>query len=109
MLVEENPGDQLVYPCMITAVVHDRKHISDLIVPPMKARVERQHVWNIVVAGFLMSFFVGRGEPPRSLHALVLQEAGTLVIPIRELRDIDFLYDFSRAMGAAQRTRKAQH
>jgi hypothetical protein len=105
MLVGENPGGHLMYPCMITAVVHDRKHISDLIVPPRTTRVGRQHVWNFVVAGFLMSFFVGKGSPPETLHPLFLQEVGTLVIAIQELRDIEFLYEFSLSMGAAQRTR----
>jgi hypothetical protein len=105
MLVHEDPGGQLAYPCMITAVVHDRKHVSDLTVPPMTARVDQQHVWNIVVAGFLMSFFVGQGAPPETLHPLFLQEAGTLVVAIRQLQDIDFLYEFSLEMGAAQRKR----
>jgi hypothetical protein len=108
MLIDEDPGRQLVYPCMITAVVHDRKHVSDLIVPPMTTHVDRQHVWNLVVAGFLMSFFVGKGSPPETLNPLFLQEGGTLVVPIRELRDIDFLHKFSLEIGAAQRARRAR-
>lgn len=108
LLVREDPGDHLTYPCLITAVMMDGKHVRDLIVPPASARVERQHVWSFVVGGFLLSFFVGKGSPPPPLQPAFLQEVGTLLIQVKEMRDIEFLYKFALEMGAAHRERKAR-
>lgn len=108
LLVREDPGGALTYPCLITAVMIDGKHVADLIVPPAFARLERQRVWNIVVGGFLLSFFVGKGPPPLALRPAFLQEVGTLLIQVKEMREIEFLYQFALEIGAAQRERKAR-
>ena len=70
MIHEENAGHFLQYPCLFTAVMYDHKHVSDLIVPPCVGRVEGQRVWQFVVGGFLLSFFVGSHNPPASLYPL---------------------------------------
>ena len=105
MIHEGDPGEALKYPCLLSAVMFNRKHVSDLIVPPSVGRVEGQRVWQIIVGGFLMSFFVVSHNPPASLHALFLQEDGTFNMQIREMREIDFLYEFTREMAIAQRQR----
>ncbi len=102
----EDPGDFLAYPCLMAAVMIDRKHVSDLIVPPGRAKVEAQSVWSLVVGGFLLSFFVGNHAPPSTLHPAFLQLDGTLVLQIREMKDIDFLHRLTCEMAVAQRERR---
>jgi len=44
MLLTEDPGDPLTYPCMLTAVMWEGKHLGDLIVPPCLAKLGGQHI-----------------------------------------------------------------
>jgi hypothetical protein len=108
LILTDDPGEYLKYPCMVTAVTIDGKHAADLIVPPADTRLEGQRVWNFVVGGFLLSFFLGKTPTPTGLRPLFLQENGTLFVQIRDIREIDFLYKFACEMGAAQRKRKQE-
>ena len=92
LIAKDEPGDVLTFPCMVTAVTMDCKHIPDFIVRPANTRLDGQRVWNFVVAGFLFSFFLAKTTPPRELHPAFLQPNGILVLQIEDIRNIDFLY-----------------
>ncbi len=108
LLVSEDPGDYLEFPCLVVAMMLDGKHIADMIVRPAYTRLEKQRVWSCVVGGFLFSFFVGKSAPLSGLHGGFLQRNGTLFLQVEDIRQIDFLYKFACEMGAAQRRRPAQ-
>lgn len=108
LILSDDPGDYLKYPCMVTAIIIDGKHMADLIAPPADTRLEGQRIWNIVVAGFVFSFFLGKTATPSTLRAGFLRENGTLFVQVRDIHEIDYLYRFLCEMGAAERKRKRQ-
>ncbi|MGA3008550.1 MAG: hypothetical protein ABSE59_11735 [Opitutaceae bacterium] len=108
LLQKEDPAGYLMFPCLISAVMHNRRHIPDLIVPPGRALVEDQHVWTFVAAGFVFSFFVSNRPPPTSVHDAFLKPDGTMCIRIAEIFEIPFLHNHAVEIGQAQRQRDAK-
>ena len=106
MLLVEDPGDCFAYPCLVTAVTWQRKHIGDLIAPPCLAKMEGHRIWWFIIAGFVFTFFVSSHLPPVPLLPGFLQKDGSLLIAIREITEIDFLYRFACELRDAQKTKK---
>jgi hypothetical protein len=104
-LVSDDAADYLTYPCMITAVMIDNKHFPDVIVPPSRTRFDGQRVWVFVIAGFLYHFFVSNQPPPAKMRGGFLQENGTLVLNISDVREIPSLRHWMSKIAAAERAR----
>jgi len=107
MLHADDPGDYLTYPCMVFAITWNRKHVSDLIVPPCVARMDARWIWSLVVGGFLLSFDVASHPPPRTLWPAFLKPDGTMILQIEEITKIQFLHRFASDIAKAQRSRNA--
>ena len=105
MLLADDPGAADKYPCFVTAVTCDGKHVSDLIVSPCPGKFEGHHVWSFVVAGILLTFFVSNHSPAFAPKAAFLQENGSLVISVKEITSIDFLFRFACEIAEAQERR----
>lgn len=106
MLLAEDPGGCLVYPCLVTAVTWKGTHIADLIVGPSTAKMEGHRIWQFVVAGFVFTFFVSSHLPPAGISSAFLQSNGSLIIGVREIEEIDFLYRNACEIANAQKVRK---
>ena len=91
MLLTEDPGLCLTYPCLITAITWKANHIGDLMVGPSRGKFEGHHIWQFVVAGFIFTFFVSSHSPPPAVAPGFLQADGSLLIEVREITEIDFL------------------
>jgi hypothetical protein len=102
MLIAENPGHPLDYPCLITAVVSEGEHFDDAIVRPSLARIGTHNVWRIVVPGFIFKFFVSPRPAVEVPSRLFLQNNGSLTIMIREITTIEFLCQDIREIVEAQ-------
>jgi hypothetical protein len=100
--------DFLFHPCLLTAVLHERQHVPDLIVPPGVAHVDGHAVWSFVAAGFVFSYFVSDRPVPSELHPAILKPDGTMWIKVGEMRDIDFLNRHALEIGAAMQQRNAK-
>lgn len=105
MLLAEDPGDWLAYPCLATAVTWQSKHIGDLILPPCLAKMEGHRIWSFVIAGFVFTFFVSSHVPPTPLLPGFLQKDGSLFIAIREITEIDFLHRFACEIRDTQKAK----
>lgn len=101
MLLAEDPGDYLVYPCAITAVTWKGSHIADLMIGPGKGRLEGQQIWQFVVAGFVFAFFVSSHAAPSSISTTFLRPNGTLIIGVREITEIPSLHQIARQVADA--------
>lgn len=108
LLLNENPGDPMTYPCLITAVMHEGVHVPDMIVRPGLGEIEGHRVWSFVAAGFLFSFVASRNGSPEGMDRAVLRPDGTMSIVVRELRSIPGLHDYLCEIGQAHRERMAQ-
>jgi len=107
MLLAEDPGGHLAYPCLVTAVTWEGKHLGDLIVAPCIAKMEGHRIWSFVIAGFLFTFFVSSHLPPPGAFPGFLQSSGSLIIGVCEIAEIDFLYRIACEIGNAQKARKS--
>jgi hypothetical protein len=105
LLRQEQPGTSLDYPCMLTAVMHEGKHLPDLIVPPGVASVDGHQVWSFVAAGFVLSYFVSDRPPPIAVQPAFLKPDGTMWIRVAEIQEIDFLHRHFTEIAEAQRQR----
>jgi hypothetical protein len=106
MLLVGDPGDPETYPCFLTAVTWQGKHIGDLLVPPCLARMQGHHIWSFVVAGIVMTFFVSSHVPKLIPLPAFLQKDGSMIVTTREITEIELLYRFASDIADAQRKRK---
>jgi hypothetical protein len=107
MLLAEDPGGGLVYPCLVTAVTWKGSHIPDLIVGPSTGKMEHHRIWQFVVAGFVFTFFVSSHPPPAGISPAFLQSNGSLIIGVCEITEIDFLRRIAHEIANAQKARKS--
>jgi hypothetical protein len=105
MLLAEDPGDPLAYPCLLTAVTWRTKHIGNFIAPPFLAKMDGNHIWSFVVAGIVFTFFVTSHVPNEVPPPAFLRRNGSLSIMRKEITEIDFLHRFASEVTDAQRKR----
>lgn len=108
LLLNENPSDPMTYPCLMTAVMHEGAHMSDMIVRPGLGKVEGHRVWSFVTAGLLFSFVVSRHGAPGDMDRAVLKLDGTMAFVVKELKDIPGLHQYLAELGQAHRERTAR-
>jgi hypothetical protein len=108
MLRSEQASDFLTYPCLLATIMHEGKHIPDLIVPPAQGLLDGQQIWTFVAAGFVFSFFCSNRPPPVGFHPAFLKPDGTMCINVAEMRDIPFLHQHAMEIAAAQSVRSAK-
>jgi len=108
MIISDNPGNWLVFPCMITGLLFEGRHIADFVIPPMQTRFNGQRVWVFVIAGLLFHFFVSNQPPPDRIHGAFLREDGLLHVPISDIREIPSLMYWMKEMAEAEKTRIKQ-
>jgi hypothetical protein len=107
-LLAEDPGAYTSFPALVTALTFNRKHISDLIVPPHHTRVHGQRVWTVVICGFLFYFFVSGNPPAPAICRGCLNENGCFPVHISDIREIEGLKRWGLEIAAAERERQAK-
>jgi hypothetical protein len=80
----------------------------DLGSQPARTRFEGQHVWILLITGFLFQFFVSNRLPPKQLRAGFLREDGMMTLNISEIRDIPSLHAWMNEIAIAERARTSQ-
>jgi hypothetical protein len=108
MLKSEDPGKELEYPFLLTAVMWQGNHIGDFIAPPMCAKLDAHHIWSFVVAGIVMSFYVSSHPQTHIPKEAFLDLAGTLRIDRKEITKIPYLHKFASEIQGANRARNLQ-
>jgi hypothetical protein len=105
LILSDDPADYLTFPSMITAVMFRNHHVPDIIVPPARTRFEGGRVWIFVIAGFLFHFFVSNQSPPAKMASGFLQENGTLLLNISDIRELPSLHHWVSEIAAAEQVR----
>jgi len=105
LISQDDPGDWLLFPCMITGLLFERKHIANFVIPPMRTRFEAQRVWVFAIAGFLFHFFVSNRLPPDRIRGAFLQHDGTFHVPVADIGEIPSVQFWMKQMAAAEKTR----
>ena len=98
LLLASDPVESWRYGCTIVAVANKRKHTHDLIVPPWSIRLSRERWHNVVVGGFLLSYYGSSHPSGNNAGAAMLQESGELILSPREISQIPYLVEMNRAL-----------
>ena len=107
LISRDDPGDWLLFPCMITGLLFERKHIANFVIPPMRTRFEARRVWLFAITGFLFHFFVSNRLPPDRIRGAFLQHDGTFHVPVADIGEIPSVQFWMKQMAAAEKTRSA--
>ncbi len=107
MLLAGDPGEPMLYRCILTVVTWDGKHEDCLIVPPCRSRIDGRHIWLITVAGIVFTYFVSSEPHVEDSSRPFVQKNGSMAILIREIRNIDFLRQYISETLKNQRSHEA--
>jgi hypothetical protein len=98
MLVDENPGHQFDYPCVIMAVTSQDKHFSAIVGPPRRARVDSHHIWTIIAGGYVFSYYVSSHSAPNVLREVLLNGDGRMTIVFTDITEIQHVHEGLRQL-----------
>jgi hypothetical protein len=96
-LLASDPLESWRYGCTLTAVMVDKIHVPDLIVPPSEVRVDGHRCVRLVVGGYLLTYFVSSHRPSEGHRNIVMQEDGQFILSRFELFEIPFLAEIAAA------------
>jgi hypothetical protein len=103
LLLTENPGDYTLYPCAITEVSLNGVVLRQWIIPPKRSRSpEGKIIWNMVIGGYLMSFYVTNHQIPWQVEPMLLNREGSLGVYLSDIRKIPSLMKVAVAMGKVE-------
>lgn len=106
LILADDPADYLTFPAVVFALTSERRHAAGLILPPRHTRIEGQHVWAFVIAGFLFHFFVSNRPPPRGFWGGFLQANGSFPVHVADVRNVTLLHQWGSELAAAQAARE---
>ncbi|MDZ7723247.1 MAG: hypothetical protein U5R06_10690 [candidate division KSB1 bacterium] len=96
MLIEENPGGWLEYPCLLYAILRITKKeiLDDLILPPDSIKFEGHRLYRFFMGGSFWIFFVSSHTDTLELTHFFLTEDGKLKIPINSFKNSPYFKGF---------------
>jgi hypothetical protein len=107
MLLADNPGKPLEYPCFVRNLTHKSLNMAQLIVAPMPGKLHEHRVWEFIIAGFCFTFILSSHLAEGGLSAdLFLTENGKMIIKKEELKNVSHWYDYCLEIGNASLKRK---
>lgn len=108
MVLAGEPGTSFEFPAVVIGLTFDRQHQTDLILPPWESTDGERTFWNFTANGLLFMFQIGHQPPKRGIQGLILNENGAMGIPMREMREIPYIWDYFRRTAEAEALR-SQH
>lgn len=95
MIHEDDPGNQLDYPCLVYGLASDKGIQSNLIDQPRKLKIEGHTTYRFVFSGFMWSFYVSSHKFLPWYKEAVLSEAGEIVIGKGAFEELVDIQDFA--------------
>ncbi len=92
-LSNEDPRDQLFFPCVTTQVSLNGVLLHGWILPPKRSRPDGFWVWNVALGAFLFSYYVASHSIPEGIIQMVLSPGGKLGVYREDIRHIRGLKD----------------
>jgi hypothetical protein len=96
MILNEDPGAQNTFGCVMFGLQHESRTTVDLIMQPMKVRIEGQYCYRFVFGGFMWVYFVSGREPTGTYVVGFLQESGRLSFLIKDIFEAKTIENFAK-------------
>ncbi|NOX36713.1 MAG: hypothetical protein GXO78_04170 [Calditrichaeota bacterium] len=97
MLLNENPGNKLDYPCfMVMILMEGNKILDGLIYPPQMMRVDAHRVYRFILGGCFWIYFVSSHTNQVVYTEFILDESGKVLIPLKKAEDTHFFRELAK-------------
>jgi len=99
MIISENPGGWLKYPCCIFMMLMDGKEILDaFIYPPQLFKYKGHFAYRFIFGGCFWIFFISSHTHEIEVKNFFLTEDGKISIPLRKAEDTPFFQGVARSI-----------
>lgn len=105
MLEKEEPGNPDDYGVLIAAPKIDKQFFIDVHRQVEHKRLNGHHLYIAVLTGLLYIFTINRKTMPKNIRSGFLQEDGTWMILLTEVKDIPFLNEWYTELARAEKVR----
>jgi hypothetical protein len=106
-LLNENPLEPLLYPCLMSIVHDNGKHpFSQLSTQPMHMKSDGKHCYCVVISGMLFQFYVTSHSLPAIFADACISKKNEMCITIDEIEKIPFLAEYVSKLGVAVQSRR---
>ena len=78
MLLENEPGDQMKYPCLIMTYRSLDKFPNDVVAQPSKARVNGGYVYKFLISGMVYIYYISKHIIPNQFKDCAINRKGEL-------------------------------
>ncbi len=92
-LLDGSPGGSKDYGCLMMAIRHEGKPVTDLIVEPTPSRILDHKCYRFVFGGFAWLYIVSSHNLPKIITDNFVTENGSCVIQYQEIERMKFLVD----------------
>lgn len=97
MLVGQDPGNALKYPCYIFMMMYENNKVLDgFIYQPDEFRQDGHNAYRFILGGCFWVYFVSSHTHMLKHNEIILSEEGTLLMPIRKAEDTDLFQKLSQ-------------
>ena len=100
MLLNENPGSKLKYPCFfIMVLMEDNKVLDNFIYPPNLLRIEGHRSYRFIFGGGFWIYFVSSHTQmlkSSKIAEFFLNQEGRILIPLRPADKIEFFINLAK-------------
>jgi hypothetical protein len=80
MLLHDDPGEQLRYPCLMMTYRHLKDLPGDIVTQPSRSRVNGGHAYKFLIGGMIYIFFVSKHAIPVALTDFAINPKGEVKI-----------------------------
>jgi len=80
MLLKEDPGDRLIYPCLIMTYLHQKGYPRDVVAQPSRSRINSGYVYKFLIGGMIYVFFISKHIIPGELKDVFINPKGEMKI-----------------------------
>lgn len=95
MLLEENPGTPVEYPCVLFGLRSPTGVMTDLIMQPERLQFQGHRAYRFVFGGFLWAFMVSSHKLPALVERVAVSPDGHLSVLLRPPEEIRPLISFA--------------
>lgn len=96
MLINEEPGEQDLFGCVMFGLKDNSGVTADLIVQPMKVRVEGHMCYRFIFGGFMWVCFVSGRKPVGPYTVGFLQKSGQFAFVIKDIFETKMIANFAK-------------